>query len=89
MVRLMRTFIEENKIPIEVEWDYGANERIDDMKKLDVMQKVQRVGSIPYKVRAKILTPILNKLMEDELDEDDLINAYNEENNTRIEFGEL
>ena len=81
--------IEENKIPIEVEWDYGANERIDDMKKLDVMQKVQRVGSIPYKVRAKILTPILNKLMEDDLDEDDLINAYDEENNTRIEFGEL
>lgn len=81
--------IEENKIPIEVEWDYGANERIDDMKKLDVMQKVQRVGSIPYTVRAKILTPILNKLMEDDLDEDDLINAYNEENNTRIEFGEL
>ena len=81
--------IEENKIPIEVEWDYGANERIDDMKKLDVMQKVQRVGSIPYQVRAKILTPILNKLMEDDLDEDDLINAYNEENNTRIEFGEL
>ena len=81
--------IEENKIPIEVEWDYGANERIDDMKKLDVMQKVQRVGSIPYKVRAKILTPILNKLMEDDLDEEDLINAYNEENNTRIEFGEL
>lgn len=81
--------IEENKIPIEVEWDYGANERIDDMKKLDVMQKVQRVGSIPYKVRAKILTPILNKLMEDDLDEEDLINAYDEENNTRIEFGEL
>lgn len=81
--------VEENKIPIEVEWDYGANERIDDMKKLDVMQKVQRVGSIPYKVRAKILTPILNKLMEDDLDEEDLINAYDEENNTRIEFGEL
>ena len=81
--------IEENKIPIEVEWDYGANERIDDMKKLDVMQKVQRVGSIPYQVRAKILTPILNKLMEDDLDEEDLINAYDEENNTRIEFGEL
>lgn len=81
--------IEENKIPIEVEWDYGANERIDDMKKLDVMQKVQRVGSIPYKVRAKILTPILNKLIEDDLDEEDLINAYDEENNTRIEFGEL
>jgi hypothetical protein len=81
--------IEENKIPIEVEWDYGANERIDDMKKLDVMQKVQRVGSIPYQVRAKILTPILNKLMDSNLDEEDLINAYNEENNTRIEFGEL
>lgn len=81
--------IEENKLPLVIDWDYGANERIDDMKKLEVMQNIQRVGSIPYKVRAKILTPILNKLVEDDLSEDDLVKAYDEENNTRIEFGEL
>lgn len=81
--------IEENRLPMVVDWDYGANERIDDMKKIEVMQNIQRVGSIPYRVRAKILTPILNKLIDDDMTEDDLVSAYDEENKTRIEFGEL
>ena len=90
IIRLQQSAgIEENKLPIVVDWDYGASERIDDMKKIEVMQQIQRVGSIPYKVRAKILTPILNKLIEDDLLEDDLVSAYNEENKMNIEFGEL
>ena len=90
IIRLQQTQeIEENVIPVEVEWDYGANERIDDMKKLDVLQAVQRTASVPYKVRAKIITPILNKLIEDPTDEDELVNAYNEENKMNIEFGEI
>lgn len=90
IIRLQQTQgITENALPMVVDWDYGANERIDDMKKLEVMQVVQRVGSIPYSVRAKILTPILNRLIEDDLKEDDLIKAYDQENRTRIEFGEL
>ena len=81
--------ITENLLPLEVDWDYGANERIDDMKKIEVMQNIQRVGSIPYSVRAKILTPILNKLIDEDMTEDELVKAYDQENNTRIEFGEL
>lgn len=90
IIRLQQTQgIKENVLPLVVDWDYGANERIDDMKKLEVMQNIQRVGSIPYRVRAKILTPILNKLIDKDLKENDLIKAYDEENKTRIEFGEL
>ena len=81
--------ITENLLPLKVDWDYGANERIDDMKKIEVMQNIQRVGSIPYSVRAKILTPILNRLIDEDMTEDDLVKAYDKENNTRIEFGEL
>ena len=81
--------IQENILPLKVEWDYGANERIDDMKKLEVMQNIQRVGSIPYSIRAKILTPILNKLIDNDLKEEELIKAYDIENKTKIEFGEL
>lgn len=81
--------IKENLIPNEISWDYGANERMDDMKKIEVMQQIQRVGSIPYSVRAKILTPILNKLIDEDMDEEELVEAYNLENNTKIEFGEI
>ena len=81
--------IEVNKIPLEVNWEYGANERIDDMKKIEILQNIQRTASVPYKVRAKIINPILNKLVDDELKEDDLIKAYEEENNMKIEFGEI
>ena len=81
--------ITENLLPPVVDWDYGANERLDDMKKIEVLQTIQRVGSIPYKIRANILTPILNRLVENEISEEDLIKAFDEENKTRIEFGEL
>lgn len=81
--------IKINKLPLVVDWDYGANERIDDMKKIEVMQQIQRVGSIPYKVKAQILTPILNKLADKDLKEEDLVKAYDEENKMNIEFGEL
>ena len=81
--------ITENAIPNDVVWDYGANERIDDMKKLEVLQAVQRTASVPYKVRAKIINPILNKLIDEDMKEDDLIKAWSEENKINIEFGEI
>ncbi len=69
----------ENLIPAELSWDYGSNERFDDMKKLDVLAKVQRTASVPYSVRAKIITPILNKLIDEPTNEEDLVSAYKEE----------
>ena len=82
--------ITENVIPVEVEWEYGANERIDDMKKLEVLQNVQRTMSVPYSVRAKIVNPILNKLVDDPIKDEDLVKAWNDEQNKmNIEFGEI
>lgn len=77
--------ITENEIPMELSWDYGANERFDDMKKLDVLQKVQRTTAVPYSIRAKIITPILNKLIDVPTNENDLVKAYREEE-TKIEL---
>lgn len=82
--------IKENELPVEIEWDYGANERIDDMKKLDVLQKVQRTMSIPYSVRADIALPILNKLVDTPVEKDKLVKEWQDESNKmNIEFGEL
>ena len=82
--------ITENVIPVEIEWEYGANERIDDMKKLEVLQNVQRTMSVPYSVRAKIVNPILNKLVDEPIKDKDLVKAWNDEQNKmNIEFGEI
>lgn len=79
----------ENLIPMELEWDYGDNERLDDMKKLTILKEVQRTASVPYSIRSKIITPILNKLIDEKVDSESLTKAYEEENKTRIEFGEI
>ena len=80
----------ENVIPVNLQWDYGTNEVIDDAKKIDTLQAIQRTTSIPYSVRAKIITPILNKLIDIPTTEEDMIKAYQEEaNKMKIEFGEI
>ena len=82
--------ITENIIPNDIQWDYGANERIDDMKKIEILQTIQRTMSVPYSMRAKIMNPILNKLVDTPIEEEDLIKAWNEEQNKmNIEFGEI
>ena len=85
-----------NAIPNELNWNYGANEKFDDMKKLQVLGKIQSVGSIPYSIKAKIIMPILNKLIDDDYSEknkkliEDLIKANDEEEKAlRIEYGEV
>ena len=91
IIRLQQSAeIKVNQIPLTVEWDYGANERIDDMKKLEVLQDVQRTMSVPYSIRADIVLPILNKLVDEPIERDNLVKEWQEENNKmQIEFGEL
>ena len=80
----------ENLLPMELNWDYGSNERFDDMKKLDVLKKMQTVGSIPYSYRAKIMTPILNKLIDEPMTDEDLVKAYkDEEKEMTIKYEEI
>ena len=82
--------ITENVIPVEIEWEYGANERIDDMKKLEVLQNVRKSINIPYSVRAEVVLPVINKLVEKPIKKEELIKAWNDEQNKmNIEFGEI
>ena len=82
--------MKENLLPIELDWDYGSNEKFDDMKKLNVLQAIQRTASVPYSYRAKIITPILNKLIDEPMTNDDLVKAYKEEEKEiRVDFGEV
>ena len=82
--------IEDNRIPENLVWDYGDNERLDDMKKLQVLQAVQRTASVPYSIRSKIITPIINKLIDENIDENTLIEENKKErNNIEIDYGEI
>lgn len=88
--------ISENLIPVELNWDYGLNEKLDDMKKLQVLSRVQSVGSIPYSIKAKIITPILKKLIDDDVDKEDMLTIEKlieenkkEQDDLKIEYGEV
>lgn len=71
--------IENDKIPSDLVWDYGTNEKLDDDKKIRTLKAIQQTMSIPYSTRAKIITPILNKLIDEQTDADSLLKAYNQE----------
>lgn len=71
--------IEDNKIPSDLVWDYGNNEKLDDSKKIATLRAIQGVMSIPYETRAKITTPILNKLIDEKTTAEELTKAYNKE----------
>lgn len=83
----------KNMLPTSLEWDYGNNEKFDDMKKIQVVKQVQSISSVPKTVRAKIVVPILNKLIDEGIDESDIedyVKQIDEEtDNLNIRFGEL
>ena len=82
--------INENVIPFNLEWDYGSNERINDWDKIDIMRELQRIASVPYEQRAKIIAPILNKMLDEPVEPEELIeNHKNEMGNIRVEYGEI
>lgn len=82
--------ITENAIPVDLVWDYGSNERFDDMKKLQVLGAIQRTMSVPYEIRTKIVAPILNKLITEDIDEETFNNLYKSERESlRVEYEEI
>lgn len=88
--------IQKNLIPNSLNWDYGLNEKLTDMKKLQVLNRVQSVGSIPYSIKAKIITPILKKLIDDDIDKEDMLTIEKlieenkkEQDDLKIEYGEV
>ena len=70
---------DETKIPSDLVWEYGDNEKLSDEKKIKTIQAIQRAMSIPYSTRAKILTPILKKLIDVDIDADTITEEYNKE----------
>ena len=77
-------------IPSDLQWDYGTNEKLDDEKKIKTLQAIQRTMSIPYETRAKIITPILNKLIDTDLTAEELINGNEKErDNIKFEYEEI
>jgi hypothetical protein len=82
--------IEENRIPSDLIWDYGDNEKLDDNKKIKTLQAIQRTMSVPYSIRAKIITPILNKLIDEKVDADGLSQAFDiEKKDIKIDYEEF
>lgn len=86
----------KNLIPSELNWDYGLNEKLTDMKKLQVLNRVQSVGSVPYSVTAKIITPILKKLIDGDIDKKDMLTIekliaenQKEKDDLKVEYGEI
>jgi hypothetical protein len=82
--------IQENKIPSDLVWDYGNNEKLDDDKKVKTLKAIQSTMAIPYSTRAKILTPILNKLIDEDVNAEEITEAYNKEReDLRINYEEI
>lgn len=82
--------ITDNAVPATMQWDYGSNERIDDWDKLEILKSLQRVASIPYEQRAEIIAPLINKMLDEPIKAEQLIEAHKEEEGKiRIEYGEI
>ena len=71
--------IQDNRIPSDLIWDYGNNEKLTDDKKIKTLSAIQRTMSVPYSTRAKIITPILNKLIDENIDVNNMIKEYDKE----------
>ena len=90
IIKLQELLNTEDKIPSDLVWDYGDNEKLDDNKKITTLQAIQRTMAIPYSTRAKILTPIINKLIDEKTDAEKITEDYNKEReDMKIEYEEF
>lgn len=79
-------------IPKDLVWDYGNNEKLTDDKRINTLSAIERVMAIPYSTRARIITPILNKLLDEQtqVKEEDIVKGYQEERDSiRVDYGEI
>lgn len=85
-----------NKLPVPLNWNYGSSEKFDDIKKIRMLKELNSVGNVPYSYRAKIMSPILQKLYDKDVspealkDIEELIEAEaKEKEELNIKFGEI
>lgn len=98
IVRMQQTQdINENIIPLtdnNMAWDYGSNERFDDMKKIKVLKQIQGVASVPYDQKSQIIAPILQRMLQDTEGASELAKELRKSNkeeteSLKIEYGEI
>lgn len=80
--------IEENRLPSNLNWDYGNDEKIDDLDKVKILGKLNAVSAIPRETKLKVILPILNKLITDDVDPNEVMTMLNQirEENDRIDL---
>lgn len=88
--------IKENILPLEengLNWDYGSNERLDEMKKIKLLKEIQRVASVPYEQVSQIISPMLNKLIGSGEPDEMTIKLQEankkERDSIKLEYGEI
>lgn len=86
----------ENLLPDSLVWDYGANEKFDDMKKIQVLRSIQGVTAVPVKTKMKIIMPIIEKLIDkdyvksNQKEIDEIVKEWTDENkDIEVKFGEV
>ena len=89
--------IKENILPVDengLNWNYGSNERLDDLKKIDIIKKIQGIANIPYEQVSTIISPLMQRLMNDSLGAEEMAIKLRESNkkereSIKIEYGDI
>ena len=89
--------ITENIIPVtenSLAWDYGSNERFDDLKKIAVLRQIQGVATVPYQQKSQIIAPIIQRMLQDVEGADEIAKELQKSNkeeteSLKIEYGEI
>lgn len=97
IIKAQRTAnVEKNILPTTLSWDFGPNEKFEDLDKIKILRNIQGVASIPQSSKLKIVLPILNKLIDDDYvqgnqkEVDDLLTELKgEQDDLSIRFGEV
>jgi hypothetical protein len=91
IIKLQELLDMNEKIPADLKWDYGNNEKLDDDKIIKRLSSIERVMIVPYSTRARLVAPILNKLLrDDKVSEEELIKENEKEREyIRVDYGEI
>ena len=97
IIKAQQTYqIDKNAIPVGLSWDFGANEKFEDLDKIKLLRSIQGVASIPQSTKMKVILPILNKIIDEPFAEQNkqqldsiLQEIKSEQDDLSIKFGEV
>ena len=97
IIKAQQTYqIDKNIIPVDLDWDFGANEKFEDLDKIKLLRNIQGVASIPQSTKMKVILPILNKIIDEPFAEQNkqqlnsiLREIKSEQDDLSIKFGEV